>query len=171
MKRPHRLSFVIGAFLVTIAGCQKTGGTAVSTTTPAKVSESTARPNGESGSEAQHVAKPTQHVALGGYCPVSLVESGKLVQGLPSFQYRYQGLVYQMASPSAASKFAQQPSLYVPPFPTYDPVKVSETGLEQPGSLPIFALHQGKPWFFLDDNNRKKFLRTPDPYPQKARAR
>ena len=149
MKQFHRLSFVIGAFLVTIAGCQKTDGMTFSTTTPAKVSESTARAGSESGSETQHVARPTQHVALGGHCPVSLVESGKLVQGLPSLQYRYQGLVYQMASPSAASKFVKQPSLYVPPFSTYDPVKLSETGLEQPGSLPIFALHQRKPWFFL----------------------
>jgi hypothetical protein len=148
MKRLHRLSFVIGAFLVTIAGCQKTG-TSASTTTPAKISESTAHADSESASEAQHVARATQRVALGGYCPVSLVESGKLVQGLPSLQYRYQGLVYQMASPSAASKFVTQPSLYVPAFPTYDPVELSETGLEQPGSLPIFALHRGKPWFFL----------------------
>ncbi|MGB5810750.1 MAG: DUF1223 domain-containing protein [Polyangiales bacterium] len=109
--------------------------------------------------------------ALGGHCPVAIVESGRLVQGSPSLQYRYQGVVYQMTNKAAASKFAGQPSRYVPPFSTFDPVAFSESRQRTTGTLSIFTIHDGKPWFFLNSDNKNKFLLRPDPYVQNALAR
>jgi YHS domain-containing protein len=113
---------------------------------------------------------PAEDVALGGHCPVALVEGKRLMRGSPELQYRYQGVVYQLASAAAASKFAREPALYVPPFSVFDPVAFSETRERTTGSLSVFTLHQGKPWFFLNVENRNKFLSQPEPYVQTALA-
>lgn len=119
--------------------------------------------------EAERVSQ--KQVALGGYCPVALVEAGRLVKGFPSLQYRYQGAIYQMTNPAAAAKFASQPARYVPPFATFDPVRYSENREKTTGSLNVFTLHQGRPWFFLNTDNKNKFLLGPDPYVQTALTR
>jgi YHS domain-containing protein len=113
---------------------------------------------------------PSEEAALGGHCPVALVEGKTLMRGSPELQYRYQGVVYQLASPSAAAKFAQQPGVYVPPFSVFDPVAFSETRERTTGSLGVFTLYQGKPWFFLNTDNKNKFLLRPDPYVKTALA-
>lgn len=114
---------------------------------------------------------PRDEVALGGHCPVAIVESGRLVKGSSNLQYRYQGAVYQVMNNAAGAKFASQPARYVPPFSTFDPVVFSETQQRTTGSLNVFTLHQGKPWFFLNTDNKNKFLLRPDPYVQNALAR
>ncbi|MEM9727330.1 MAG: DUF1223 domain-containing protein [Myxococcota bacterium] len=113
---------------------------------------------------------PLSQVALGGHCPVAIVEAGQLVKGSANLQYRYQGNVYQVMSKSAGAKFASQPARYVPPFSTFDPVVFSESQQRTTGSLNVFTLHQGKPWFFLNTDNKNKFLLRPDPYVQNALA-
>ena len=114
---------------------------------------------------------PESEVALGGHCPVALVEGGQLLKGSPSLQYRYQGVVYQVMSPAAGAKFASQPAKYVPPFSTFDPVIFTETKERTTGSLNVFTLHKGKPWFFLNTDKKNRFLLRPDPYIQSALAR
>ncbi|MEM8609356.1 MAG: DUF1223 domain-containing protein [Myxococcota bacterium] len=113
---------------------------------------------------------PLSQVALGGHCPVAIVETEQLVKGSANLQYRYQGNVYQVMSKSAGAKFASQPARYVPPFSTFDPVVFSESQQRTTGSLNVFTLHQGKPWFFLNTDNKNKFLLRPDPYVQNALA-
>lgn len=114
---------------------------------------------------------PQDQVALGGHCPVAIVETGQLLQGSSNLQYKYEGNVYQVMSKSAGAKFARQPARYVPPFSTFDPVVFSETQQRTTGSLNVFTLHQGKPWFFLNTDNKNKFLLRPDPYVQNALAK
>ncbi|MEM7134964.1 MAG: DUF1223 domain-containing protein [Myxococcota bacterium] len=114
---------------------------------------------------------PVSQTALGGHCPVALVEGGQLLAGSPSLQYKFEGQVYQLMSPSAGAKFARQPSRYVPPFSTYDPVIFSDSQQKTTGALNVFTLHQGKAWFFLNTDNKNKFLMRPDPYVQNALGR
>jgi YHS domain-containing protein len=109
--------------------------------------------------------------ALGGYCPVALVEKGKLVTGDPALTLQYQGQAYQLSSPAAKKAFLQAPQQYVPPFSTYDPVQFSVEGTQTPGSVKLFVLHKDKAWFFLNENNRRKFLLSPDPYINRALSR
>lgn len=114
---------------------------------------------------------PVSEVALGGYCPVALVEGARLVKGSPTLQYRHQGAVYQMTNQAAAAKFASRPASYVPPFSVFDPVVYSESRERTTGSLNVFTLHEGRPWFFLNTDNMNKFLLRPDPYIQNALSR
>lgn len=112
-----------------------------------------------------------ERVALGGNCPVALVDSGKLVPGSPALQYLYRGVVYQLGSAAAATRFASQPARYSLPTSPFDPVAASETRERTTESLNVFSLYDRKSWFFLNtDRNRTSLLR-PDPYPQSALAR
>ena len=114
---------------------------------------------------------PKDRVALDGHCPVALIEAGRLVRGSPTLQYRYQGVVYQMTNAAAAAKFARQPARYVPPFSTFDPVRYSETREKTTGALDVFTLHEGRPWFFLNAENKARFLKSPEPFVRRALAR
>jgi YHS domain-containing protein len=118
-----------------------------------------------------HVTPPPQNAylpALGGYCPVELVERGRLVTGDPALTLQYQGQTYQLSSPMAKKTFAQAPQRYVPPFSTYDPVQFSIEGTRTPGSVDLFVIHKDRAWFFLNENNRRRFLLSPDPYISRA---
>jgi YHS domain-containing protein len=106
----------------------------------------------------------TSSPALGGYCPVELLEKGRLVTGDPALTLQYQGQTYQLSSPAAKKTFAQVPQRYVPPFSTYDPVQFSIEGTRTPGSLDLFVVHKDSAWFFLNEKNRRTFLLSPDPY-------
>ena len=114
------------------------------------------------------VAAPASPAAsspgLGGYCPVELLEKGRLVTGDPALTLQYQGQTYQLSSPAAKQTFAQAPQRYVPPFSTYDPVQFSIEGTRTPGSLDLFVVHKDSAWFFLNEKNRRTFLLSPDPY-------
>lgn len=118
--------------------------------------------------EAAPAGPPASSPALGGYCPVELVERGRLVTGDPALTLQYQGQAYQLSSPTAKKTFAQAPQRYVPPFSTYDPVQFSIEGTRTPGSVDLFVLHKDRAWFFLNENNRRKFLLSPDPYISRA---
>ncbi len=106
--------------------------------------------------------------ALAGYCPVALVEKGMLVTGNPALTLQYRGQAYQLSSPAAKKAFLQAPQQYVPPFSIYDPVRFSLDGTRTPGSVDLFVLHKDKAWFFLNENNRRMFLSSPDPYITRA---
>jgi YHS domain-containing protein len=106
--------------------------------------------------------------ALAGYCPVELVKKGRLVTGDPALTLQYQGQAYQLSSPAAKKAFLQAPQQYVPPFSTYDPVHFSLEGTRTPGSVDLFVVHRDRAWFFLNENNRRMFLLSPDPYITRA---
>ena len=107
---------------------------------------------------------PADQVALGGHCPVALSEGAGLVPGSPELQYRYQGVVYQVANQAAGSKFASQPARYVPTFSSFHPIVRSETREKTTDSLGVFAVQQGsRPWFFLNTDGKNKSLLRRDP--------
>ena len=114
--------------------------------------------------EVAHASPAASSPALGGYCPVELLEMGRLVTGDPALTLQYQGQAYQMSTLAAKKAFAQAPQRYVPPFSTYDPVQFSVEGARTPGSVDLFVVHKDRAWFFLNEKNRRLFLRSPDPY-------
>ena len=51
-----------------------------------------------------------QPVALGGYCPITLVDSGQRVLGKPLYWCNYDGHTYYFAHPGAAVAFMNNPT-------------------------------------------------------------
>ena len=118
--------------------------------------------------EAAPANPPVSSAALGGYCPVELVENGRLVKGDPALTLQYQGQAFQLSSDVAKTKFLKAPQRYVPPFSTYDPVQFYTEGTKNPGSVDLFVIDRDRAWFFLNEQNRRTFLSSPDPYITRA---
>lgn len=107
------------------------------------------------------VARPP---ALGGYCPVSLVDGHRLVAGRAEFRAEHDGTVYQFATASGRDAFRNAPERYVPVNGGRCPVAQVDRGLARAGSANWGALFKGHLYLFGDETDRARFLKRPERY-------
>jgi YHS domain-containing protein len=148
--------------LASAYGCDRQSA---SPTTTAQAAATEAAPTG-----AVHVSPPVSNPELDGYCPVALVEMKQLEKGSRDNQSAFEGNVYQMTNAKSEMMFQKNPTRYVPPFSAQDPVAYQESGERIAGNVALFVVHEDKPWFFVDEDNRARFLASPDTYVSHAES-
>ena len=112
-----------------------------------------------------HVLAET--VGLGGYCPVTLVESvGRSsdvvwVRGSASFAVRHRGRVYHCASEQARHTLLGEPDRYTPCLSGFDLVHFFKTGLLVDGKCEFGCIqpNSSKVYLFADVANYQEFER------------
>jgi len=112
-----------------------------------------------------HVVAET--VGLGGYCPVTLVESigrssdAVWVRGSASFAVRHRGRVYHCASEQARQTLLSEPDRYTPCLSGFDLVHFFKTGLLIDGKCEFGCIqpNSNKVYLFADVANYHEFER------------
>jgi thiol-disulfide isomerase/thioredoxin/YHS domain-containing protein len=112
-----------------------------------------------------HVVAET--VGLGGYCPVTLVESigrssdAVWVRGSASFAVRHRGRVYHCASEQARQTLLSEPDRYTPCLSGFDLVHFFKTGLLVDGKCEFGCIqpNSNKVYLFADIANYHEFER------------
>jgi YHS domain-containing protein len=129
----------------------------------AKISEATQerlQPNSKPSTKI----KTETHVALSGYCPVSLVSDRKLVPGQVEYTATHEGRLYRFANMLTFNLFRRDPDRFVPVNNGNCPVTQVELGKEQPGNPRFGVLYQGRLYLCATDADRKQFFSSPDRY-------
>ncbi|MEM6655663.1 MAG: hypothetical protein AAF596_07670, partial [Planctomycetota bacterium] len=103
----------------------------------------------------------TAPVALRGFCPVCLVELKQWVRGNPEFASVVDGKAYYFPDAATKAKFDATPATYVPALGGDDVVTYARTGRRAPASLAYGVLHDGRPYFFASDANKRQFEASP----------
>jgi hypothetical protein len=102
--------------------------------------------------------------ALGGYCPVSLVDEHRLVRGRPETATDHDGSVFVFASPAARARFRKDPARYAPLNGGRCPVGVVDRGESAPGSARHGVLYAGHLFLCRGEAERRRFLKAPERY-------
>ncbi|MCY2980842.1 MAG: thioredoxin family protein [Planctomycetota bacterium] len=112
-----------------------------------------------------HVLAET--VGLGGYCPVTLVESvgrssdAVWVRGSASFAVRHRGRIYHCSSEQARQTLLGEPDRYTPCLSGFDLVHFFKTGLLVDGKCEFGCIqtNSSKVYLFADFANYQEFER------------
>jgi YHS domain-containing protein len=102
--------------------------------------------------------------ALGGYCPVTLVDEHQLVAGKAAVSIEHDSRVYRFGSERALDRFKRQPERYVPVNGGRCPVAQVDRGDTRPGSPFWGVLYEGHLYLCGDEAGRQRFLRHPERY-------
>lgn len=117
---------------------------------------------------AQHrPAPPTGNsppLALDGYCPVALLETGKWVKGDIRFGAIHRGRTYLFATAAEQQKFLATPDKFSPMLSGYDPVKYIEEGVLVEGKREHGLHHDEHMYLFVDEASLQKFWKSPMTY-------
>jgi hypothetical protein len=115
-------------------------------------------------SHAQHyrmsediISDPMTGAALMGYDPVSYFLHQEARAGDPSIPLQFGGKIWHFTSEGNRHAFESNPHAYVPGFGGYDPISISR-GVAVAGSPKIYAIHDGRLYFFRRAENRDSFL-------------
>lgn len=111
---------------------------------------------------SQSQGKPA--LALGGVCPVCLVEMGKVIQGNSQYQSTRDRRTYFFPGPEQKEMFERNPEKYIPAFHGYCSVCQVEMGELVPGSPEHFTVHEGKLFLFATADQKKMFDHNPAKY-------
>jgi len=109
-------------------------------------------------------------VAIGGYCIVSLVSEGAWKRGLPSQEASYQGHTYHFADSKAKLIFEENPERYAPAEQGKCLVTLREAGRQVLGSAYHMAEYQGRLYLLAGEEEKKKFLDSPERYVRDVRV-
>jgi YHS domain-containing protein len=114
------------------------------------------------------LADPTPFIpALGGDCPVSLVDFGEKVRGSTFHSAEYHGRLYFFADTDQKEAFRAQPERYASIDVAADGacvVTLKELGESRPGFAEFAAWHDGLLYRFVGPEEKAKFLTAPNDY-------
>jgi YHS domain-containing protein len=127
-------------------------------------SEESVSSRSEASASAAKKPKTEAHVALSGYCPVSLISDKRLVQGQAEYTVTHEGRLYRFASMLSFNLFRRDPERYVPVNGGNCPVAQLDRGVLLPGNPRFGALYQGRLFLCANDVDRKRFLEDPSRY-------
>ncbi len=99
-------------------------------------------------------------LGLEGYCPVSLNDMGKWVEGDQAFAVKHRGKVYRMCSADAMNKFMALPDAYAPVLSGYDPMVFLDQGKLVDGAFDFGLVDETHPrtiYLFSSQENKDKF--------------
>jgi len=121
-------------------------------------------PAREPDAPAQPATRTEPSLALGGYCPVSLVQDHRLVQGQNAVSLEHEGRVYRFANPIVRSTFQRQPERFIPVNSGRCPVNQVDRGDAKSGEARFGILYQGHLYLCSDETSRAQFMKNPDRY-------
>ena len=106
--------------------------------------------------------------ALGGYCPVELVENETWMKGEERFAVEYRGQVYYCAGAAQKRKFQTNPERYAPVLDGKDPVAFFDQGLRVDGKIEHCVVYDGRLYMFSGIQSLARFRQNPQRYAQLA---
>jgi YHS domain-containing protein/thioredoxin-related protein len=102
--------------------------------------------------------------ALGGYCPVSLVQGNGLQPGRSDLVLRHDGRDYRFANVPLRDAFLRDPERYIPSNGGQCAVNRIERALEVPGRPQHAVYYRGRLYLCSDEPARQRFARDPERY-------
>ncbi|MCI0704016.1 MAG: hypothetical protein L0241_23400 [Planctomycetia bacterium] len=102
--------------------------------------------------------------ALGGNCPVCLVEMGKLVPGSDKHTATFDRQVYRFPSAKEKEMFAANPVKYAPALGGDCVVCRVNAGVRMPGKSEFAVVHGGRAYLFPSAKERDAFKADPKKY-------
>lgn len=114
------------------------------------------------GSSLAVAAEPEP--ALGGYCPVCLVKSDKLVKGDPDIASTYDGRTYLFPSDEQKRLFDADPVAFAPVLGGDCTVCRVDMGKVVPGKAELHTVRDGRLYLFPSEKQQQMFERDPDKY-------
>jgi YHS domain-containing protein len=126
-----------------------------------------ARESGGPATKAQTGAqkpKTETQLALSGYCPVSLISDRKLVPGQAEYTIQHEGRMYRFASNVMVNLFRKDPERYIPVNGGQCPVAQTDRQKPQAGDPRWGVLYEGRLFLCATEEDRKRFLNTPERY-------
>ncbi|QDU79459.1 YHS domain protein [Polystyrenella longa] len=101
---------------------------------------------------------------LARFCPITLRNQLKLVEGLPQFRAVYDTKVFWFTSASAKQMFQQNPELYTPANNGNDIVLETSFAYQTEGSAVYSLWYRGRLYLFASNKTKESFRRTPHEY-------
>ncbi|MAT14318.1 MAG: hypothetical protein CMJ46_03515 [Planctomyces sp.] len=101
---------------------------------------------------------------LGRFCPITLRNQLKLVEGLPQFRAVYDAKVYWFTSAYAKQMFQQNPELYTPVDGGYDIVLRESFDYQTEGSAVYSLWYRGRLYLFASSKTKETFRRNPEEF-------
>jgi YHS domain-containing protein len=130
-----------------------------------------------SPTEAEDVVKPAAFktsddlsppmsapLALGGHCPVCMIDRAEMMPGKKSETAVHDGRKYQFASAENKRRFLESPAKFLPGAGGDCVVTLAENGKRVPGDVKFPAMFADKVYFFGDKASRDRFLKDPESY-------
>jgi YHS domain-containing protein len=117
------------------------------------------RPTTQADPESSPIA-----LALEGFCPVCMIEDGKMVPGKATESLVHQGKRYHFATAEQKQTFLANPKKYLPGADGLCVVTLVEENKAIPGSTKFPALFADKVFFLSDAKKRDKFLKEPEAF-------
>jgi YHS domain-containing protein len=108
--------------------------------------------------------KEGPRLALGGYCPISLVADRKLVPGRAEHSVVHEGRTYRFAGAAMLDRFRKDPDRYIPANRGDCPVAQLDRGAARPGDPRWGVLYLGRLYLCASDDDRRRFLGEPGRY-------
>ena len=110
------------------------------------------------GGQAPGGRQASPELAMGGYCPVCIIENKQWVKGDPQFQVTYDGKTYLFPGQKQKAMFTANPAKYVPAFGGDCVVCRSKMGKRVPGSVQHAAFAGGRLYLFPAEKQQQEFL-------------
>lgn len=119
-----------------------------------------------SADPAVATAQPQQplKVALGGYCPVSMLQRAELLRGTETQSCVFKDKKYLFVSSVEREAFLSDPKKFLPSEDGLCVVTWAEQHRRSSGSVDFPALYGDYLFLFSSDDSRQKFLRDPERY-------
>jgi len=131
---------------------------------PKKVDASGDSANQDDIDDVPAASAATIHVALDGYCPVTLRTTRLWKIGSKEFSLEHEGQTYCFTSSEKRTEFKANPTRYAPRLLGCDPVVLAESDLAIRGSTQFGAFYDGNLFLFESAESRAKFRKTPTRY-------
>jgi YHS domain-containing protein/thioredoxin-related protein len=130
-----------------------------------KAESASARPPAQADASADIAdGESEDRAALDGYCPVSLIRTGKLLSGSSDVTMMHAGKTYRFASRELLDLFRKEPERYAPANRGECPVTQLDRGKTVNGDPHWGVLFKNHLFLFASENDRRQFLKEPDRY-------
>lgn len=103
-------------------------------------------------------------VALGGYCPVCLVNINKAIHGRSEYTSVYDGRRYLFPLPEQKNAFDAEPTTFAPALGGNCTVCKVEMGKDVPGTAKFSVAHGGRLYLFRSAEQQAMFRADPEKY-------
>lgn len=109
-------------------------------------------------------------VAIDGYDPVAYFTEGRARTGSRDFEAEWAGVVWRFANEGNRAVFLDAPARYAPRFGGHSVVAVAR-GFAGSADPQLWAIHQGRLYFFEASRQAYAFSLDPDGFAARAEAR
>ena len=108
-------------------------------------------------------------VGLDGYCPVTLAEQAKWIEGRAQWGVQHRGRTYLFAGANEQQRFLANPDRYAPALSGDDVVVAFEAGSQIPGQRRYGVTYQSRIYLFSSLETRSRFAANPQAYASRVR--